>query len=62
MIRKEMKYILLIAEEGKILQSINDLTICSKKVHLGFNDSPKNWQEIDIKDIPKIKELKITKS
>ena len=56
MIRKEMKYIKLIAEEGKILQNKADKYICSKEINLGCNDSEKNWQEIDEKNVPIRKE------
>lgn len=34
------------SQEGYVLRNKNDITIISKKVSLGKNDSEENWEEI----------------
>lgn len=44
--------LVLIADDGKVMQNKGDLYIYGKQIHLGLNDGKNNWQEIDELDIP----------
>lgn len=42
----------LVADEGKVIQNKANPYLYGKIIHIGLNDSPDNWQEIDEADIP----------